>query len=45
VRDPARSATRGAMARDPGSKSDVAATLGAIPRWRWNGLQAQGEPG
>ena len=30
-------ATRGAMARYPGSKRDVPASLGEIPRWTWDG--------
>ena len=33
-------ATRGAMARYPGSKRDVPATLGEIPRWTWTGPAA-----
>ena len=33
-------ATRGAMARYPGSKRDVPASLGEIPRWTWDGPAA-----
>jgi hemoglobin len=33
-------ATRGAMARYPGSKRDVPADLGEIPRWTWTGPAA-----
>jgi len=33
-------ATRGAMARYPGSKREVPADLGTIPRWGWTGPAA-----
>ena len=37
-------ATRGTMARYPGSRNDVPASLGAIPRWTWNGPDTPGLP-